>query len=60
MCTCVPGHVDMRHVCSGAYGDQRRASDPLELELKVVVSCHVGAGNQTQICKSNDRFKGKT
>lgn len=31
----------------GAYGGQR-ASDPLKLELRMVSSCHVGAGNQTQ------------
>lgn len=34
--------------------DQRRASDPLDLELHVVVSHYVGAGNQTQVlCKSS-------
>lgn len=57
MCAYVPEHVDMRHVYSGAYGGQKRASDPLQLELKVIVSCH----NQTQIfCKNKDRFNGKT
>ena len=34
---------------SGAHEDQKRASDPLELELQTVVSHHVGAGDWTQI-----------
>ena len=35
------------HVCV-------RAPDPQELELQMVVSCRVGAGNQTQVLwKSN-------
>lgn len=33
--TCVPG------VC----GDQKRPSNPPEMELMIIVSCHVGAGN---------------
>jgi hypothetical protein len=28
---------------SGAWGYQRKASDPLELELQMIVNCHVGA-----------------
>ena len=28
-----------------AHGSQERALDLLELELRMVVSCHVGAGN---------------
>lgn len=28
---------------------QKRAKDPLELELEIVVSCHLGAVNQTWI-----------
>ena len=36
------------------YGGQKRVSDPLKLELQVVVSHLVGAGNQTQVLyKSN-------
>lgn len=35
--TCMPG----------AYGGEKRASDPLGLELERVISCHVGAGNRT-------------
>ena len=29
------------------HRDQKRGSDPLELELQMVVGHHVGAGNQT-------------
>ena len=37
----------------GAHGGQNKASDSLELELRVGVSSHVGAGNWTQVlCKS--------
>lgn len=36
---------------------QKRASDPLKWELWVVVSCHVGSANGTQVlCKSSERF----
>ena len=37
------------HMSAGAYRCQRRASGPFELELKAVVSCHVGTGNQLWI-----------
>jgi hypothetical protein len=30
---------------SGTYRGQKRLSDPLVLELQMVVSCHEGAGN---------------
>lgn len=30
---------------TGAHGSQKRLSDSLELELLVVVSCHVGGWN---------------
>ena len=42
--TCVP------HACS-ARGGQKRALDPLELELQKTVSFHVGAGNPNQVLK---------
>ena len=36
-----------------ARGSQKRSLDPLELQLEMVVSCHVGAGNKIQVfCKS--------
>lgn len=38
MYTCVPS----------ACGNQKRASDPLKLALQMVVSYHIGAGNQTR------------
>jgi hypothetical protein len=34
----------MPHIC-GVWGGQKRVSDPLELELKVVVRSHVDAEN---------------
>jgi hypothetical protein len=36
-----------------ALGGQREASDLLELELQMVVSDHVGAGNQTWVFYEN-------
>ena len=39
-------YVCMYAMCvPGAHRSQNRAKDPLELELKMVVRCHVGAGN---------------
>ena len=33
---------------------QKRVKGPLELELGIIVSCHVGAGNRTQVlCKKS-------
>jgi hypothetical protein len=34
---------------SGVHGGQERIVGPLELELQVVVSCHVGARNWTRL-----------
>lgn len=44
----------MYHMCMfGAWGGQR-VSDALEVGLLVVVSYHMGAGNQTQfLCEDN-------
>lgn len=37
-----------------ALGGQKRESDPLALDLKTVVNCHVGAMTQTRvICKDS-------
>lgn len=41
-CVCVPG------VCS-AHRDQERVLDLRELELQVVVSCHVGATTEPSL-----------
>jgi hypothetical protein len=39
MCTGVLlAHTSVHHVCTQCCGDQRRTSDPLELELQVVVA----------------------
>ena len=41
------------HVCSTHRG-QKMASEIMKLELRMVVSHHVDAGNQTQVfCKSS-------
>ena len=40
-------------VCN-AYRGQKRASDPLKLELQTVLSHNVGAGNQTQVLGMNE------
>jgi hypothetical protein len=46
----------MYHMCS-TDGGQKRASDTIELELKIVVSIHAGAGNQIwALVKSRHRF----
>lgn len=34
-----------------AHRSQKRASDPLKLELQVAVRCHVSAENQTWVLK---------
>lgn len=39
----------VHHVRSGAGGSPRRASDPLEQELHVVMSYHVGARDQIRV-----------
>ena len=45
------------HVCvscaRGTGRRQKRASDALELQLQAVVSCHMGAGNQTCARQAN-------
>jgi hypothetical protein len=33
------------HSMTGACGGQERISDPLELELQMVLSSHIGAGH---------------
>lgn len=37
----------------GAHRSQKKASVPLELEIQMVVHCHVGAKNWTQFLKKN-------
>lgn len=50
---CLPACMSVYHLYN-AHKDQRRALDPLELDLQVVMNSLVGVVNQTQIlCKSN-------
>lgn len=37
------------HVCAWCSGDQKRGSDPLELEIQMVVSHFVAARNQSKV-----------
>jgi hypothetical protein len=39
----------------GANGGQKRVSDSLELKLRVVIGCPVGAGAQTQ-CSVRENY----
>lgn len=42
------------HVHAGATRGQKRATDPLELELQVALGCHMDAGTQILVlCKSS-------
>ena len=40
----------------GAFGGQKIVLDPLELELQMLGSYHVGAGTQTQVLCSSSKF----
>lgn len=49
MCECF-AYIDICSECvPNDRRSQKKASDPLELELYVVASCCVGPGNQTQV-----------
>lgn len=50
MYLCAPWHA-------WCHGDQRRVSDPLELELKTIVSCPVGTGRLG--CRTKGEVSGK-
>jgi hypothetical protein len=41
-----------------AHKGQKKALEPLELELQIVVSCHVGAGAQRQAREVSANFLG--
>lgn len=45
MCIPIFGYV---HMCVYVHRSQKRMSDPLELELEVVLSQYAGVGNQAQ------------
>jgi hypothetical protein len=50
-------HICMCITCMpGFHGDQKRASDPLEPELQMVVSHHVGAGIQTWFLRKSSHW----
>uniref|UniRef100_A0A8C8ULU8 Uncharacterized protein n=1 Tax=Peromyscus maniculatus bairdii TaxID=230844 RepID=A0A8C8ULU8_PERMB len=43
-------HVCLGIVCiPGSHRSQKRRSDLLEMELQIIVRCHVGARNQTPV-----------
>lgn len=47
----------VKHMYSGAHGDEKKALDLLEQKLKMGVSCHNGIRNWTQVLwKSNKYF----
>ena len=48
-------HMYTKYV-SNALRGQKRALEPLELELWMVVSYHGGAGNGTQIIPKNSKY----
>lgn len=50
MFACV--YICIPHSCI-AYVGQKATLDPLELELEVVVSHHVGAENQTRVLRKS-------
>ena len=51
----LPACIYMYQVCACCPQGQKRASNPLELGLQIVVNCHVGAGNRTLVLhKSNN------
>jgi hypothetical protein len=41
----------------GTWGDQKRASDPLELEFYMVVSHYVGAEKQTRVSQRAEHIR---
>lgn len=45
--------ISMHHRYPGAHKGQQRTSNPLELELQMVTSCHMHAGTQTWVLSKN-------
>lgn len=51
-------HVCLCTMCvPGAPRDQKKASGPLELELKMTVNYHMGAKNRGQILYESNKHK---
>lgn len=48
-------HMYVYVVWCNAHGGQKRVLNPLELELHVVVSHPLGAGNSISLCKNSNR-----
>ena len=46
---CLPAHMPVHHVCEVPTHGQKRAPDSLELELQMVVSSYMRAGNPTLV-----------
>lgn len=43
-------------MCVGAWEGQKNVSDPLDVELEMVVSYHVAAGNRTQLLFKSQKY----
>jgi hypothetical protein len=56
MCMSVSPTCSVYTTCvAEACRSQKRVLDSLEMELQLVVSCHLGVGNQTCVlCQSRD------
>lgn len=52
MC-CAYAHV--QHACLSLQMSEN-ASDPLELELSAIVSCHASAGSQTRVLRETIKY----
>lgn len=40
----------------GTHGGQKKKLDSLELEIQVLVSCHLGVRNQTRVVWKSSQF----
>jgi hypothetical protein len=49
MYTCTHTHTDMHHMNSVPQKEHRSVLNPMGLILQMVVSCHMGARNQSQV-----------
>ena len=55
VCTMCCFNTYVHHVLPATCGGQKKALDPLELQLQMVVSLHVGSGNLTQVLWKNSQ-----
>lgn len=49
VCVCMRAYVFICTTCVQCLCTLKKVLDLLELELEMVVGCHIGAGNQTQV-----------